>query len=67
MTIDPKFRVPQSIMSWFVKQLVGVVLPLLKKQAKYVSKVTSTVCVQLTWGGMDAYWGSVMRIPLLFL
>ena len=43
MKLDPKMSVPGSILSWFINQLAGVVLPLLRKQAVYVSHVKSTM------------------------
>jgi hypothetical protein len=39
MKLDPKLSLglPASLLSWFINQLVGVVFPLLRKQAVYVS------------------------------
>ena len=38
MKLDPKisFGLPDSVLSWFINQLAGVVLPLLRKQANHV-------------------------------
>lgn len=45
MQFDPKlgFGLPGSIMSWFINQLAGVVFPLLRKQAVYVSNLVAAL------------------------
>mmetsp|Transcript_9975 Transcript_9975/g.15056 ORF Transcript_9975/g.15056 Transcript_9975/m.15056 type:complete len:432 (+) Transcript_9975:90-1385(+) len=37
MKVDPKFRVPQTIINWFIKQLAGVAFHLIRKQARIIA------------------------------